>query len=174
MDLKQRLLEGILVGVVGGLIATAIGGVGVLMYNEMKDSKMQLKKTTLATEQLNESSNTGIDRLKVVDESISSLIKRVNQLEEESKILSEVSASNDEAIALISNALKKANFSDKSKADANIIKVEKINSASLKSLERLPEITADREKIRFEQEQQQMKLQNFQVQQQKQQELQKN
>ncbi len=66
MELKQRLIEGILVGVVGGLVATAIGGIGVLTYNEMKESKNLLERTTIVTKQLNDSSNTGIDRLKII------------------------------------------------------------------------------------------------------------
>lgn len=172
MDLKQRLMEGVMVGVVGGLVATAIGGVGVLAYSEMKNSREQLEKTTVATQKLNASSNTSIDRMTIVNESISSLIERVYKLEEENKIIYKVNSSNSEAIKLISEALKRAAFTDKSEVSDKIKQAAIVTRESSKELERLTEITADREIRRTEQQQQQIlleKYQNIQQQQQQQQ-----
>ena len=176
MTLKQRLLEGILVGVVGGLVATAIGGVGVLAYTEMVASKDQLKETTKFTRQLNDSSITSIDRLAVVDESISSLITRINKLEEENGILSRANSANGEAIKLLSEALKRATFTNQSEANAKIKQAAGVAGESSKKLERLSEITLERAKIRTQQQQQQIQLESYrntQQRQQKQQQLKK-
>ena len=172
--MKQRLLEGILVGVVGGLVATAIGGAGVLVYNEMKESTNQLKETTNVTKQLNESSITSIDRLAVVDESISSLIMRVNKLEEENEIIFEVNSANGKAIKLLSEALGRATFTNQSEANAKLKQAEDVTSESSKALERIPEIKSERVIIKTQQKQQQIQLESYrdtQQQQKQQQEL---
>jgi hypothetical protein len=161
MELKQKLIEGILIGVVGGLVATAIGGVGLLAYNEMRASRAQLADTTKATKQLNQSSITSIDRMNVIEDSISSLIKQVHKLEEENKIIAEANNSNREAIKLLSETIKGAEFSDKSEANAKILEAEKAFDKSSKELKSLPEITSDRDKIRIQQQEQQIKLEGY-------------
>ncbi len=154
MDLKQRLVEGILVGVVGGLVATAIGGVGILAYNEMKESKEQLVKTTIATNQLNSSSIASIDN-------ISTLVDRVNKLEEQIKILSEVGAANRTALNLHSNALKNVTFSNTLESSNKIRQAERVTVESSKSLKQLPKLISDRDLVRAQQQKQIIQLNNY-------------
>lgn len=159
MAFKQRLLEGILIAVVSALIATSIGGVSVLLYSELVNSRKQLKETTMKTKQLNESSNTGIDRMNVIEDSISSLMNRINELENKNTVLSKVNAANGDAIKLLTEVLEKASFSNKAQVSSKIKKTKTLTAASLKSLKKLPKI--DKEKIQMLQKEQQIQLNNF-------------
>ena len=154
-------------------MATAIGGVGVLVYNEMKASRNQLSETTEVTKQLNESSITGIDRMNAIDRALKSIDARLDKLEEESAIFTTVNRSNSHAITLISEALEKVKLSDNQEVTERIREAESVTNKSSMALERLPELAADREKIRTEQQQQQMQLESYRnIQQQQQQQQQ--
>ena len=180
MTLKQRVLEGILVGVVGGLVATAIGGIGVILYNEMADSRNQLEETTKVTRQLNNSSIDGISRANIIEESISSLKARVENLEKENEVLSKVNIQNGKAIELFTKTLKHASFAKQLDFTEKIKKVEETTLISNEQLKTLPNIISDRDKIKAKQQQQQIgidtyrdkQLQQQQVQQQQQQQWQ--
>ena len=180
MTLKQRVLEGILVGVVGGLVATAIGGMGVILYNEMADSRKQLKETTKVTKQLNNSSIDGISRANILEKSISSLKSRIENLEKENEVLSIVNIENRKAIGLLTKTLKQASFTKRPDFTNKIKKIEDTALTSKEQLKTLPKIISDRGEIQVKQQQQQIQLDTYrfkqlqqqQVQQQQQQEWQ--
>ena len=150
MSFKQRLLEGILIAVVSALVATSIGGVGILLYNEMINSRKQLKEAARKTKQLNESSNTSIDRMNEIEDSISLIIDRVNELENENTVLSQVNAANGDAIKLLTEVLEKASFNNKAQVSSKIEKSKIITDKSTKNLQKLPKIISDREKIQLQ------------------------
>ena len=172
MELKQRIAEGILVGVVGGLIATSIGGVGVLAYKEMQASREQLVETTAATKELNDSSITTINRISALQEALDSLNLRLNKIEEGNEVLSNVSKNNSDALSSIYSAL--ANSAPSTMPDFSPIvdEFEITTKESSAELDRLPEINSAIQQIQQQQQQQQIQLEFYKNTQQQQQQQQ--
>lgn len=161
MSFKQRLLEGILVGVVGGLVASAIGGMGVLAYSEMQKSRIQLEKTTDVAEQLNTSSITGIGRMNKFEEKLSLISERLDKISEEISVLSNVSTYNSKSISGISDSITKIQYEDSKLSNFNIKLLEDYAAKSSHELGKLPQINAEIENIKNIQQQQQVQLEVY-------------